>query len=59
MSSTSELQGFTKVKLKNDDNIYNIYDIYNEHEFSLCLLDYDDVEQDTLVNISEVEEVQK
>jgi hypothetical protein len=53
MISTKQLNEGDKVLFNGEVKI--VYAIYNEKEVSLCLDDYDDVEEDYLTDVKDLE----
>lgn len=54
-TNESQFKVGTKVRFKNDSEIYTIYAVYSDTMVSLGLLEYPDTEQDTQVNVKELE----
>lgn len=48
-----------KVRLKSDNRIYTVYDIYDDKNVSLALRGYPDTEQDYQTSISEIEPIRR
>jgi hypothetical protein len=53
MENTNNLKSGDKVILDGEERM--IYSIYSETEVSLCLLDYEDVEEDYLTEVTLLE----